>query len=619
MYQKDKISTASFLFVSLILTILVVGLTPINVLSYDVFGYYLYLPLKFKYNDLTIQNYQTIEHVLNTYHNSETFYQAVKWDNGNWVMRYPIGLAILYAPFYFIADIIAPLLGYEADGFSKPYQLSILYGCLLYSITGLYYLRKVLLHFFSDVVSAITLFSIGLGTNYFFHSALHGQGAMSHNILFSLYAIVIYLTIQWHQNFGAKHATLLGICIGITVLSRASEIVIILIPLLYSVSNIKSLKEKVRLLLKYKSQVIILGLIVAAFGAVQFVYWKYATGKFIVNPYGAGNPGEGFEFGSPYFLEVLFSFRKGWFVYTPLMLFAMFGIWQLYKNDIHSFVAITTYFILNLYIVSSWSCWWYGSCLGNRALIPSYAVLSIPLGFAIQKLLKSDIKFLYVLLISLFISLNLFQSWQMYKGILDSTNVSRKFYFSTFLQTSTPTQDQVDLLLMGKFNNGIEVFTHRDSIKHQRSFVLASEFEEMKHQNICDTLYKNGTRSFYLDKATCSSFSISASVEQITKKSYAWVKGSVWLFPSKQNQNVLFSIHMKHKGYIFKEKKYYLDGETLKANTWNYIEYYYLIPDDLRSKKDEVWVCVINQDADIILIDDLKLEGFEPIIDQSYF
>ena len=118
-------------------------------------------------------------------------------------------------------------------------------------------------------------------------------------------------------------------------------------------------------------------------GFIQFAYWKYASGKFIINPYGSGNPGEGLELFHPHILEVLFSFRKGWFIYTPMMLFTMIGFWQMYKHNKNLFAPVFIYFIINFYIVSSWSCWWYGACFGVRSLIPSYAVLSIPFGYFI--------------------------------------------------------------------------------------------------------------------------------------------------------------------------------------------------------------------------------------------
>jgi hypothetical protein len=620
---KNKLSELSFYCLALILTFFVVAFPPHNVLSYDVFGYYMYLPLKFKYHDLTIQNYQTIDEILRTYWASETFYQGVKWDNGNWVMRYPIGLSVLYSPFYFIADTIAPYTGYKADGFSRPYQLSVMYGCLLYTLIGLHFIKKILLNFFSDGVSAFTLLVLGLGTNYFFHSSIHGQGTMSHNILFSLYAIIIYYTIRWHQTYKLKHIIVLGIAIGLTALSRASEILAILIPLFYGVTHWKGVKEKIGLLLKYKMQIGIFALIILAIGFIQFGYWKYAAGKFIVNPYGSSNPGEGLELGHPHILKVLFSFRKGWFLYTPTMLFTMYGFYILYKKNRVLFSCLFIYFAVNLYVVSSWSCWWYGSCFGNRALIPSYAALSIPLAYAFDHLLEHRFKFAFIKIVFVLLGFNLFQSWQMSEGILDSTNMSRAYYFSTFFQTHQANQAQTDLLLAGKFNNGIEKFSKNDSLTHALAFTKKNDFEKgtLNKRFISDVVHHSGTRGLILCNKTINSYSLQVTYNEVTQKAYTWIKASVWVyaFYPVKDPEANFGIHMKHKGYIFKPTDHKLAKAEIKPKQWTKLEYFYLVPDDLRSKKDKICIFVLNKNDDPIVIDDLTIESYEPIVDQSYF
>lgn len=625
MKSTHKITNLCFYLVIIVISVFVMGYIPTNTLCYDVFGYYMYLPLAFKYNDITIQNYSTITDILNTYHASETFYQAVKWDNGSWVMRYPIGLSVLFAPFYFIADGIAKFTNYPTDGFSKPYQLSILYGCLIYSIIGLYFVKKVLTLFFDDITSAITLFCIALGTNYFFHVSMHGQGAMSHNILFSLYAIITYLTIKWHKSHSFKIMLLLGIFIGISALCRPSEIISILIPLFYGVINWQSFKNKIQLLLKHKFQ--ILGFIVITFliGFIQFGYWKYASGKFIINPYGSGNPGEGLELFHPHILEVLFSFRKGWFIYTPIMLFTMIGFWQMYKHNKALFAPVFIYFIINFYIVSSWSCWWYGACFGVRSLIPSYAVLSIPLGYFVFMALKHKLKILFIGLFTFCVALNLFQSWQMYFLIMDSTNMSRAYYFSTFLQTKAPTEEQKKLLLIGKFSNGIEVFTKDDSLTHTLSYANTINFEKA-HKKInpkflCDSIHHSGQYSYLTNSVNPDCPAIEFMYKDICSKSYTWIKASVWVFSRYPADTIkaVFSIELKHRGYTFKYKGHFIDNANYKANQWNKLEYYYLIPDDLRSKKDEIKTFFSNKSNYPIYVDDLTLQSYEPIFDKSVF
>ena len=64
----------------------------------------------------------------------------------------------------------------------------------------------------------------------------------------------------------------------------------------------------------------------------QMVYWKLHTGNLLFYTYGE----EKFFWNDPKVLEGLFSFRKGWLVYSPLMLLSLTGIFvnnQIIKNN----------------------------------------------------------------------------------------------------------------------------------------------------------------------------------------------------------------------------------------------------------------------------------------------
>ena len=121
-----------------------------NVLGWDVFSYYIYLPATFIYNDPGMVNQLVIDRIFEQYQPSGTVYQIYRLPNGNWVSMYSMGFAILYAPFFFIAHGWALLSGgvYPADGFSFPYQYCIGNGVMIYIVAGIFVIRKVLLHFF---------------------------------------------------------------------------------------------------------------------------------------------------------------------------------------------------------------------------------------------------------------------------------------------------------------------------------------------------------------------------------------------------------------------------------------------------------------------------------------
>jgi hypothetical protein len=353
---------------------------PSNILSWDVFGYYLYLPLKFINNDLSITDISHINLIISKYHNSSNFYQGMVLPDGTYVMKYSMGMSFFYAPFFFIGHFFSKLSNYPSDGFSMPYQLSIFIGSIIYSVLGLWFLSKVLLKFFNNTITSITLIAIVLSTNYIVHVTMYGQNAMSHSYLFMTYALIIWLTILWHESFKLKYLVYLAVVCGVTILSRPSEIVCLIIPTIWGIYNFKTLKEKIRLLLIHKKQVFIFLLVLLSIGFSQFVYWKIHTGKFLFYSYGA-NPGEGFEFFKPYIKEVLFSFRKGWLVYTPIITFALLGLLVIYKKNKQIFYALCIYTLVNLYIVSSWSCWWYAQTFSQRALIPSYPIMAIGFGY----------------------------------------------------------------------------------------------------------------------------------------------------------------------------------------------------------------------------------------------
>ena len=366
-------------------------LNPIpNVISWDVFGYYLYLPGFFIYNDLGFNNGEWLNSAVELYNSTDTIYQISQGPLGNNINKYSMGMAFLYLPFFLVAHAFALLFNYPADGFSLPYQASILMGSFCYFIVGLVYLRKVLLFLYSDKVVAIVLLLICFGTNYFHIQVFNG--AMPHNYLFALYAILLWLTIKWNKNPNARNSVFLGLTIGLIALTRPTEIICILIPLLYGVFSWLTLKQKVVFLYKNYTLVFVVTLVAFFIGLSQLLYWKIFAGSFIYYSY--NNNGEGLDFASPHIIDVLFSFRKGWLIYTPIMFFSLVGLFNLFKEKNKLFIPIILFFMLNLYFVSSWSNWWYASSFSQRALMQSYAVLAIPMAGLInttQKLKNKSI------------------------------------------------------------------------------------------------------------------------------------------------------------------------------------------------------------------------------------
>ncbi|HMG14862.1 MAG TPA: hypothetical protein VK590_05425, partial [Saprospiraceae bacterium] len=334
-----------------------------STICWDVSGYYFYLPAIFIYHDLKHLDFK--DTIIKKYNPTPHLDQAFKVENGNYVCKYSCGMAIQYLPSFLIGHFITKYFTkYPTDGFSKPYHFSIALGSFLISFLGLYFLRKILLKYYSDKITAISLFTLILVTNYFNYSAF--DGAMSHNYLFSLYTLIIFLSIKFYEYPTIKKSVLIGLLIGLCALTRPTEIITFLIPILWGV-NILSKQSRIdrwNFIKLHKIKFIYAVIACVAIGSIQLIYWKYVSGHWLVYSY----QDQGFSWFKPHILDGLFSIRGGWLIYTPVMIFSLIGIYQIKKtSSVKSHISLLIIFmLLYIYISFSWDIWWYGGSLGQR-------------------------------------------------------------------------------------------------------------------------------------------------------------------------------------------------------------------------------------------------------------
>ena len=539
--------------------------------GYDVFGYYMHLPAFFTMNDVTLSDFSAVEKIVDIHNNTPNFYQFITLENGNHYNIYQVGMAVLYLPFFIIGYWIALVYGFPTDGFSAPYQYAVLYGSIVYTFIGLWFFRKLFIKLFSDRIAAILLISIVLGTNYLLHVSIFAQNMMTHNYLFSLYAVFIYYTYKWHLNQKWSFLLIMAISSGLLVLIRPSEIVVFIIPVLWNVSNRKTLAAKFRLLYDIKNQLIIFSLIVFVILSLQLAYNYLCTGTMFYSGYN-NLFGDKPEPLNPHFINVLFSFRKGWLVYTPIMCFAIIGFYHLYRYYRQWFWVSLVFFISNLYIVSSWSCWWYADSFSQRALIQSYVLMSIPLGAFLSRMqfFKPIIKVGIFTIGLLLIGLNLFQSWQMSVGILDGKRMTKTAYFKMFRDTQKSEENDQYLLLNRDLIDQCQPF---DTIKFKKTDTFLSQLDLPKNSQETSNVELMENKEY--------SSGIELNFKDITSNEYAWLKISAYIYPTDSiamNQ-VFIVMQYKDAGRNTSYRTFDIASESLLINHWNYIETYSLTPD----------------------------------------
>jgi len=396
--------------------------TPGRVIQWDVIDYYGYLPATFIYHDISLKfkdNYTGKKHFV---------FWAKKTSTGSYVFKMTMGVSIMVAPFFFVANLLAAPLGYDAGGYSAPYQLAIVLAALFYLTLGLVFLARVLRVYFPESVTALTLLSIGLGTNLFWYSTF--EPGMSHVYTFALVSVFLYLTILWHRHNTFLQAILLGLIVGLLTLIRPVNVLMVLFFIFYDVKSIGDIKNKCLLFWHRFPRL----LLMVVFGFLvllpQFIYWKTVTGDWLYYSYGK----EGFFFLHPQILNVLLSFRKGWFVYTPVMIFAVAGIFLLFKKYKQLAMPLSILLPVYLYVVSSWWCWWYGGSLGQRELIDIYPMMAFPLADLLAGLGSGKRHLTYPVGLLLFFSvlLGAFHNVQYYYGSIHWDSMTRKAYFDSF-------------------------------------------------------------------------------------------------------------------------------------------------------------------------------------------
>ena len=435
------------------------------ILTWDAMGYYLYLPAHFIYGDLRTLAF--IPKILAEYNPTTSFYQAFQVPGapvGHLVMKYPIGQAILEAPFFAIGHWLARVLGYPGDGFSAPYQISIAFGGLAYGLVGLGVLRRILLRYFTDLITALTLVLLVLGTNYFQYAVF--DAAMTHTSCFTLYAVLLACTIRWHAAPRLGWALGLGLALGLLVIVRPSEMVAVLLPVLWGVSSVASGRAKLALVQRYWRHVALAAAVGLLAVSPQLLYWKWATGHWVFNSYQE----QGFSWLRPHLRAVVFSFRKGWLIYTPLMVLALVGFRVLWRNHRGVAVPVMAYAAVNLWVVAAWDVWWYGGSIGCRALVQSYAVLSLPLAALLAQWPGTSPTrgrpagagpppwrtVLAWPVLALLVGLNLFQHWQYMAGIIVPEDMTASYWRAIFLKAK-PTQADYARLDVAAVRPGLDI------------------------------------------------------------------------------------------------------------------------------------------------------------------
>lgn len=274
--------------------------------------------------------------------------------------KYSIGPAILWYPWFLWTHLIVQKSGYEL-----PYQLIIGLSGVLYMLTALVLLYRLLCDVFGKTISLAAIACMAFATNLLFYGSI--DTVNSHAV--SFFASVLFLTFLFQKK---RRWFRIGFTLGLAALIRPQDVILGLLVIPY----IKP-KDYLRF---------IIGVLYTF--SPQLAVWQLRYGTFLVSPYISTI--EGFNPFTPHILGVLFSPGSGLFLWTPVVLLGVIGLGIRKAGLPLRLMGII--FLAQLYIISSWSVWWQGASYSGRMFIGTLPLIAFGLAGFFETVIRQKLR-----------------------------------------------------------------------------------------------------------------------------------------------------------------------------------------------------------------------------------
>ena len=286
-------------------------------------------------------------------------------EKGEHVIKYTCGVAMMELPFFLIAKWYCQIKGCDwTDYFNIHYVRAMAISGYFYGVLGLFFLAAALRRRFSEPVTFWTILSVFLGTNLFHY--MTRSMAMSHAYSFCLFAFIIWLTPMLYRKPTNLKVIPMGLAVGLSILIRPTNAVILLFLLLYDVYRIPDLQLRIQFYLSQLRKVLVAAVAAIFVFIPQLLYWYEMTGSIVTYSY----ENEGFIYWlKPKIAAVLFDTQNGLFLYSPMALLMVIGIIPGLKSKQYQSPALAIIFCLITYIFASWWAWWFRGAFGHRSYV----------------------------------------------------------------------------------------------------------------------------------------------------------------------------------------------------------------------------------------------------------
>ncbi|HEV8254962.1 MAG TPA: hypothetical protein VGQ78_09410 [Vicinamibacteria bacterium] len=289
---------------------------------------------------------------------------------------HPIGPALVWVPFYAVADIFSRLTGRPADGLNDLYKNAVAIGSVLYGWLGAWLLYRTAARRAGRAPALLAALGVVFGTFLLWYLAY--APTMAHAPAFAAAALFVWLWLR-PEPVGLRRAALLGAACGLAALLRWPNALLALLPAISALPRLGRGESRPLM----QEAAVFLAAAVLLFSP-QMVVWKLLYGSWLTIPQGGG-----FLAGRPALAGVLFSPRHGLFAWSPLLYLGLGGLILFVVREPRHGLAAAAFLIALARVNAGVADWWGGSAFGGRRFDAALPLFGLGLALALRALARA--------------------------------------------------------------------------------------------------------------------------------------------------------------------------------------------------------------------------------------